>query len=63
MWGMANYLTYLCPKTGDTVQLNVWADSLDDVKFRTMGVEDCASCHQDHQIVQDDLGLGAEAPE
>jgi len=56
-------LTYECPETSDTVQLGVSADSLDEVEFRTLTVEDCGSCHGDHKLEKSDLSLGPEAPE
>jgi hypothetical protein len=57
---MSRYLTYQCPQTNATVQLNLSADSLDEVQFRTMTIQDCGACHEEHALEKSDLSLGDE---
>ena len=57
-------ISYHCPETGAGVNLNVTAKSLEEVQFRTMTIEACAACGNDHKLEKADLYLGpAAAPE
>jgi hypothetical protein len=55
-------IQFHCPETGAIVDLGIHAETLDDVRFRTLFLKDCPSCQLDHELSKEDLFIDREPP-